>query len=105
MDAQLKAKWVEALRSGKYQQVRGTLREGKRGFCCLGVLADIQGCSWAGHGIPEIEGISVINRTIPGHLQEVHAGALAIDDQRTLAAMNDSGVPFTEIADHIEGHL
>lgn len=37
MPAELKAKWLEALRSGKYQQCQGTLYNGE-GYCCLGVL-------------------------------------------------------------------
>lgn len=37
MDAALKAKWIEALRSGKYEQAYGTMAYG-RGYCCLGVL-------------------------------------------------------------------
>lgn len=35
-----RAKWVKALRSGKYSQITGTLRGYKR-FCCLGVACDI----------------------------------------------------------------
>ena len=42
MDADLKAKWLEALRSGKYEQTQGTLRDGDA-FCCLGVLCDLTG--------------------------------------------------------------
>jgi hypothetical protein len=43
-------RWVEALRSGKYRQVTGSLRKDDRntqgeacntGFCCLGVLTDM----------------------------------------------------------------
>ena len=37
MKAEDKAKWLEALRSGEYEQIDGTLcRDGK--YCCLGVL-------------------------------------------------------------------
>jgi hypothetical protein len=32
-----KAKWLEALRTGKYQQGHGRLKSGE-GYCCLGVL-------------------------------------------------------------------
>jgi len=40
----LKAAWIKALRSGKFRQGRGSLyKDGK--YCCLGVLARIQGCS------------------------------------------------------------
>jgi hypothetical protein len=40
MDAQVKEKWVAALRSGNYQQARNGLKKGG-GYCCLGVLCDI----------------------------------------------------------------
>lgn len=40
MNQEMKAKWVEALRSGKYAQTRNRLRDDK-GYCCLGVLVDI----------------------------------------------------------------
>lgn len=43
MDKALKAKWLEALRSGKYKQGRGKLRSVDDEFCCLGVLCDISG--------------------------------------------------------------
>ena len=37
MAPELKAKWVAALRSGKYKQGKGTLYKGGK-HCCLGVL-------------------------------------------------------------------
>lgn len=40
MDADIKRKWVEALRGGKYEQGRGVLRDGSA-YCCLGVLCDL----------------------------------------------------------------
>lgn len=44
MDPKVKARWVRALRSGKYRQGRHTLREdtstGPR-YCCLGVLLEV----------------------------------------------------------------
>jgi hypothetical protein len=40
MDAQLKQQWIDALRSGKYQQAKHKLK-GEDGFCCLGVLCDV----------------------------------------------------------------
>lgn len=42
MDAELKGKWVKALRSGKYKQGKGVLCDrGKH--CCLGVLCRVAG--------------------------------------------------------------
>lgn len=37
------AKWIAALRSGKYQQTFSELKSADGGFCCLGVLCDISG--------------------------------------------------------------
>lgn len=47
MNQEIKARWVEALRSGEYAQTQGSLQRvvakpGRAaGFCCLGVLCDI----------------------------------------------------------------
>lgn len=40
MDKKLKARWVKALRSGKYRQCRSYLTDAG-GYCCLGVLQKI----------------------------------------------------------------
>ena len=45
MTPELKAKWLGALRSGKYEQGHHRLHEGNK-FCCLGVLCDIAGYEW-----------------------------------------------------------
>ncbi len=41
MDRTLVDKWVEALRSGEYEQGNGVLRSVNDKFCCLGVLFDV----------------------------------------------------------------
>ena len=42
MDKNLKAKWIYALRSGRYKQARNELVGSKLGsYCCLGVLSRI----------------------------------------------------------------
>ena len=41
MNPEVKTKWLEALRSGKYKQGTGKLRSTDDTFCCLGVLCDI----------------------------------------------------------------
>lgn len=38
MPKKMKKKWLKALRSGEYGQVKGKLTDGNGGFCCLGVL-------------------------------------------------------------------
>ncbi len=49
MNKEIKARWVEALRSGNYEQGRYNLRHQNQ-FCCLGVLCDVVkdevGCNW-----------------------------------------------------------
>lgn len=40
MNSDIKKAWLDALRSGKYQQGNNQLRKGEY-FCCLGVLCDI----------------------------------------------------------------
>ena len=44
MDKKLKAKWIKALKSGKYKKGDGALKkkvERRYTYCCLGVLCDI----------------------------------------------------------------
>lgn len=45
MKETIKNRWVKALKSGKYKQVKGTLKgvrpDGEVGYCCLGVLCDL----------------------------------------------------------------
>jgi hypothetical protein len=49
MNTEVKARWVAALRSGRYQQGRSALctitPEGKK-YCCLGVLCEELGIPW-----------------------------------------------------------
>jgi hypothetical protein len=40
MNPKVKARWLRALRSGKFKQCRGVLRQGDT-FCCLGVLMEL----------------------------------------------------------------
>jgi hypothetical protein len=44
MDKKLKAKWVKALRSGKYAQGQTVMFNDNTGaYCCLGVLCEVSG--------------------------------------------------------------
>ncbi len=42
MNLEVKAKWVEGLKSGKFPQAGGALKT-EEGFCCLGVLCEVTG--------------------------------------------------------------
>ena len=98
MDAELKAKWVQALRSGKYDQCKHTMKD-TTGFCCLGVLMDIQGVDWG--SVDDLHTAKVPDAYNPG---------LSFNQMMELGKMNDgnfSGTPqpFSEIADYIEANL
>ncbi len=41
MKPEYKARWIEALQSGKYEKGAGALRRFDNTFCCLGVLCDL----------------------------------------------------------------
>ena len=109
MNAEIKARWVEALRSGKYQQGRAALRSLEERFCCLGVLCDLYSPSeWTTNGT-----------TTNGTTRYFHRGSLSafigadfraqmgLSDAEawTLARMNDDGKSFSNIADYIEANL
>ena len=100
MNPEVKAKWLAALRSKKYEQARGALRIGDR-FCCWGVLCDIHaketGESW-------LEGAYFgASLVIPNEVK-VWAG---LEDYNALNLIqhNDDGKTFPAIADLIEAHL
>ena len=41
MSPSIKTRWIEALKSGKYKQGKGRLRNKDNEFCCLGVLCEL----------------------------------------------------------------
>lgn len=98
-------KWVDALRSGKYQQIHGALRD-KVGFCCLGV-----GCDISGLGIWDEDGCYKVGDEVRGgELPEAVANWLGIMThcgiigslETSLDIENDAGKTFPQIADLIE---
>jgi len=106
MDAEFKAKWVAALRSGEYAQVREYLhltRPENSGFCCIGVACDVAGIPGYddGHGHMEYDGLT----GCPSDAVRYSLG-LDLEPSRVLVKMNDDdGKSFAEIADWIEAHL
>ena len=108
MKKSIKAKWVRALRSGKYKQGRKMLVQDTdcgKAYCCLGVLCDIlpkpakKGMSYfkkRKNGIT-LEFPSDNALRIAG-LEEYHAG--------DLATLNDvDRESFMFLADYIEAKL
>jgi len=114
MNKRVKRLWIKALRSRKYRQARGWLRD-DGAFCCLGVLCDLYDKQtgtgrWNGHGYTVTNGDSS-STMLPDGVRE-WAG---LDDNlggdprlgRTLSAssLNDKGKSFNFIADRIERYL
>jgi hypothetical protein len=102
MDSALKAKWIEALRSGEFKQGPGKLKRGEC-YCCLGVV-----CVVAGYGIDTRDDSAIFpdGTRIPDNSYGA-LDSLGIEDslRGILIGMNDRGVPFPEIADYIEASL
>lgn len=115
MTPEFKAKWVEALRSGKYQQARRVLKDRNGAMCCLGVAADlIDSSQWnadvtppgfqtpAGFGWRGCE---------PANCMTISdAIGISIFDAQNLAVRNDGSEgyrehSFAEIADIIEREI
>lgn len=104
MDAELKRKWVEALRSGEFKQGKGRLyRMADDTYCCLGVLAHLQGATFNKSLDVFFDG----QRLRDGGLlaRELCAGLTEDQIDRLALRMNDCGRSFSEIADYIEREL
>lgn len=108
MNADLKAKWVAALRSGDYKQTEGLLfRDGA--FCCLGVLCDVAAVPFenAGNTRAYRFGVRISSEEmICGEMRNWFALENSEKDRATLLAeMNDSGETFATIADWIDANI
>lgn len=127
-----RAKWVEALESGRYEQTEYALKKGDR-FCATGVACDISGLgewvespnrvdvfSYVVVGGERIDGLDVGYNTMPKTVQDwlgVYGnGELKRPYERVVATtrgedvellywiyeVNDSGVDFGEIAEMVK---
>ena len=127
MNPEIKAKWVAALRSGKYTQGRGALRRTNGEMCCLGVLCDILAPDdWAPppekginpdcfrHGgvidtpsqrLREMAGFPSVKFSQPSESVFATPKVSLGGDSDFLWAFNDAGATFSEIADAIEEQL
>lgn len=116
MDAELKAKWIEALRSGKYVQAKSVLRTVDDQFCCLGVLGNICAADkWTFHQAEretdnEYWSFENEDSLLPEDFGDTIGVSYKI--QETLAELNDGNArtnlkphSFEEIADYIEKNL
>ena len=109
-------KWAEALKSGKYEQGRGWLRDGSK-YCCLGVLCEVQGRlkehresgmeAW-GEGVLSESNPAFGQLKYEGHLPSGVAVTVSLavhhfvgsNPFTDLVSINDhSKLPFSDIAD------
>lgn len=112
MNAEIKTKWLAALRSGEFKQGQSRLKTGDGAYCCLGVLCHITGklneedCTYS----EDDEGRYIQSET--DLVPELAAEFSLTDYQGFLVAMNDgTGIyntdpkSFAQIADWIEANL
>ena len=99
MDANLKAEWITALRSGTYRQGCGVLKNLAGEFCCLGVLCEIA-------KIPN-DGTQLLDEagSTAGY-DPLERYGVNNDHTNRLWRMNDcENKTFDDIADYIEQNL
>lgn len=129
---EIKAEWVQALRSGQYAQGRGVLRfrapDDGDSYCCLGVLTDLavqakvgtwvvpeRGTATFMYGPEESRETTLLADPVirwafedPETINEGDMNLLTnpyLADRQSLARMNDREVSFQEIADRIDREL
>lgn len=101
-------KWIEALRSGEYEQGRSSLhKEGS--YCCLGVAvevlhgADVWIEDYAPSGI-HFYGHDRLSEILESN--DINSLGLFVDDEYELINMNDKQcLTFSQIADWIEQNI
>ena len=103
MDGDLRKRWVEALRSGKYEQGQKHLRCNGR-YCCLGVLLDVyEPDGWKDRNVHEPHDLASDEELSAAALEELR---LPSRHHHDLISMNDdAGATFAEIADWIEANI
>ena len=108
MNAELKDRWVAALRSGAYDQCTSCLWDADNNqYCCLGVLCDIYDPD--GWNFDDIERDNEVEYC--GEADALSAAVrlgvgLSKNMMRRLINMNDTNCnDFDEIADYIEAAL
>lgn len=105
--------WTDALRSGEYKQGTRRLQNEDGSFCCLGVLCDLfrketgedEWTPTEGDRCHDFMGACA---TLPEAVQDwagLGSNNPTMSNGRSLAAINDKGASFTEIADLIERDL
>jgi hypothetical protein len=125
MKKRVKVKWVAALRSGDYRQIKGNLHQQsgetldlRAGYCCLGVLCDLayeagvvradfntRSGIWS-YGADTDTGVLPREVLDWAGLKDPDPFVPVGDDVASLTTVNDDYLlPFSRIADLVEEHL
>jgi len=124
MNTVVKQKWVDALRSGEYEQAQSKLFDGSN-YCCLGVLCDLYSkehdddwehrfSQFSNHDLwyydnqaevlPEVvmdwAGLKVNNPKV--NVIDPESEDTVVEN---IAGLNDSGYNFKELSNYIEEQL
>jgi hypothetical protein len=108
MNAELKAKWVAALRSGVFNQCRGALQERDKetdkvvGNCCLGVLNVIRGVSNDKEQYIELNHLLEDPYGTASNGSRLRAELASLNDGKRYTGENFTPKTFAEIANFIE---
>lgn len=128
---EFKTPWLEKLRSGEFKQAKEFLHVGD-GYCCLGVGCEVAGAEWETSGVNNglvVHCTEAGSRVMPmrdDFPEAVYAALVQATDapqvhtdmefdnhneldecavMDALAAFNDAGASFADIADWIEVNL
>ena len=108
MDKELKERWVNALRTGLYEQTKGVLYRPESGqFCAMGVLCDIQGAQWNSDPLAPSWPINAEDEDVDADeratcLMPLRYG-LTCDQQGEICELNDSNeLTFEQIAEYVD---
>lgn len=109
MNQAVKAKWLKALRGGRYKQGNGALTAGE-GYCCLGVVCKVNRLTakkYVTADEPGTESKDYTEFETACYLSDFgqKVVGLSAKTQKRLANMNDEGRDFKQIADWIERYL
>ena len=102
--------WVDALRSGKYQQTQGYLHT-KSGFCCLGVACDVYQAEVGDLTVACLYNNIISYDSYTAYLPSKVKNWLGLTtsfgdyNARSLALDNDTGLTFAVIANLIESEV
>lgn len=100
----LKTQWLQALRSGNYEQTLAYLRF-RNGYCCLGVLCHVvDPTKWqTSEHISRVYSWEDHTKYLPDEIaQKFPAKAKILDEAMK---MNDDGCTFADIANYLEANL